>query len=205
MFIFTHIRRQKLEEEKVQANNVAYQWQCEAEYFQKELLIREEELRSANLSLAELKVQLDEHQQEIEDAVTSAALSKATAVMATARSSSKDSAPVNSPAIELEDTKHGNDDDDIWDDEAFDGDVDVGVSILKTPMSGNSKQLSLVTSSVAKRVLITWDKTAVDRNKSKRYKQVEAAKLDSSTMIHRSTFLIAVSIRFAVLLSYHLK
>jgi hypothetical protein len=82
----------------------------------------------------------------------------------------------------------------FWDADADDDDDDQNDnSQAETPASNFSKQSSVVLSSVAKRVLLTWDKSAVETKRTSATKNAELHRVKARKAISVSTFLMLVS------------
>ena len=201
--------------EKTDANSVAYQWQSEALHFEREVAAREETAMQAQQQLAQCHAKLQEAETELAQAKTQAqaqayALSQAQALNQSSSTAPGTPGPSNERASRPRQDGGGtvDNDDNIFDDGFMSpgaGDGADSFSAMKSPHSVASGASTAVSSSVAKRILLTWDKTMVERNKAKVAQRLQIAKAKQGRSVSHSTFLITVSGRapFFSLLSQH--
>ena len=196
------------ETEKAEANSVAYQWQSEALHFEREVAAREEAAVHAQQQLAQCHAKLQEADTELARVKAQQAQAQAQAQaqsQAPPQSSSatapRTPGPSNDPVSRprpQQDEGFGGDSDNVFDDGFMStGGTGDGVgdafSAMKSPQSVASGASPAVSSSVAKRVLLTWDKTMVERNKAKVAQRLQLAKAKQGRSVSHSTFLVTVS------------
>jgi hypothetical protein len=213
-----------LEEEKMAANTVAFQWQSEAVHFEREFISREEIVLQAQHATGQLERRLIELQASIDEKdlslaelvrLNSAGVSKSnghndgsrtkipeslhTNVILTDSSTLTDPIvqnlmspppsmsrnPIPTPVTEGQMTSS------FWsEDHLFEFEFQEGKSIMQTPLPGVSKHSGGLSTSVAKRVLLTWDRTVVD---TKSRFSIKRPRRSSGTLISHATFLMLVS------------
>jgi hypothetical protein len=195
-----------LEEEKVEANNVAYQWQSEAMHFEREVAVQndalvqtqqelsrwQERLQETERQLAQSQAQAQQQQQRLQEkeAESSSAHSPHTPQQPARQQKKEDNSNSNSSSANQPSQE------DFWVDN---GDDVAGDSFsARSPQSVASSSsaaasASALSSSVAKRILLTWDKTMVERNKIKNAQKMLLARAKAGRSVSRTTFLMTVS------------
>ena len=195
--------RRILEEEKIEANNVAYQWQSEAMHFEREvaaqndaLLQTQQELsqwqarlQATELQLAQSQAQLQAQQQRLQEKEVE---SSTIPSPHTPQQPARQQQPLDPNSSTSQPSQ-----DDFWVDNGDDAAGD-SFSAMKSPQSvasssSTAASAGALSSSVAKRILLTWDKTMVERNKAKNAQKAHLARSKAGRSVSRTAFLIMVS------------